>query len=126
MLDHIHALVAYPLGFAISALLIAGPRAAFSLRRSGVVVVIVLAGVFWAALTPLVLCWALRTLELRCPAESLETAASADVLISRRRRACCIRCWSRPWQVVDHTIGERPWLKLRKLPSEEKQRARVE
>ena len=84
MLDKLHPLLAYPLGVAIAALLFAARCMSSGPRRRRVVGVMVLAGVFWASLTPLVVCWALTTLERRCPAEAIETAVLAEFLVSRR------------------------------------------
>ena len=51
------------------------------LRRNAVLGLIVLAGVFWAGLTPHVVCGALMTLEMQCPTQAIESDASAaDVM----------------------------------------------
>lgn len=73
----LHPLLAYSLGVAISVVLLAARCVASGPRRSGVVGVMVLVGVFWLGLTPLVMCWALTTLEMRCPVLSIENDASA-------------------------------------------------
>jgi uncharacterized SAM-binding protein YcdF (DUF218 family) len=81
MSDKILASFAYPLGFVLAALLIAGVAIACGARRSGALSLFVLALLLWAASTPLVAQWAIRTLETEYPARSVESHKPADVII---------------------------------------------
>jgi uncharacterized SAM-binding protein YcdF (DUF218 family) len=81
MLDKVLASFAYPLGFALAALVLVAIAVACGARRSGAASIFVLVLLLWAASTPLLAQWATRTLEAQYAPQSVQSYRPADVII---------------------------------------------
>ena len=81
MIDKVLASFAYPLGFALMTLILAGIIIAFGFRKTGAATVLLIASALWAASTPAFARWAILSLESQYPSQSIESYKPADVII---------------------------------------------
>lgn len=81
MFDKLLALVAYPLGLALMALILAWLLVLRKWRKAGLIIGLAAIAWLWIASTPVFSRWALATLESEYPSESITSYKPADVII---------------------------------------------
>jgi uncharacterized SAM-binding protein YcdF (DUF218 family) len=81
LFDKVLSVLAFPLGMALSGLLVAVVLLAFRLRRMALAVMVIMAGMLWAASMPMTAQFLLATLERQHPAQRVETYPTADIVV---------------------------------------------
>ena len=81
ILDKILASFAYPLGLALTGVLLSLLAMLWGARRRGIAAALICAGLLWAASTPLVADAMVASLERQYPPQTAEQAPAADVII---------------------------------------------